>query len=57
MVSSLSASFGGGWDLVLFFDAHCQGSEIHAWSPMSVSLTGLHAWQNDEATSFVITQA
>lgn len=57
VVSSASASFGGGWDLVWYWDANCSGERFEVYSPMSVSYTGLKAWENDEASSFAIVQA
>lgn len=60
VISSASASFGGGWDLVLFKDAHCSGGllgTIYLDSPESQSFTGLLAWKNDIASSFTIAQA
>lgn len=56
-ISSASADFGGGWDLQLYYDANCHGELASIYTTMSISFTGIRAWQNDEASSFAIIQA
>ena len=57
-VSSAVADYGSGYDLTLYEDAGCTGSGFDGshtlHTPGSVSYTGLKAWFNDRASSFII---